>query len=314
MKKQDELADRLRLQLIGALHVGLLRPGSKLPSIRETAQRYGMDHRTVARAYTQLELDRLVEIRGRSGVYVAEVESPFVEELDERMRWFAAVLRDSWSRGITFAEFNSIAHRTTLHRLRCVCVETTVDHLVACASELASDFGLTVIPIRFMQRRDGSPDRADRQRIMTELQAADLIVTTAFHASVIREIAQIVGKPMIAISINPGMRKKISTLIQQGPLRVVVADAAFEARVRLFLSQMAGGKNVEVVQAAHYKGMTDDGKRTVFTKAARRALALAEFHLLAPEIPFISEESALAICELVVHLASDSSRDRAVSE
>lgn len=313
MNKEHELADQLRMQLLGGLHVGILRPGSKLPSIRETAERHGIDHRAVARAYAQLEADRLVEIRGRSGVYVAAAETTMAGVIDERLSWFATVLRDNWSRRITFAEFNNLARRTALHQLRCVCLETTVDHLVAFSSELASDFGFTVVPIRFMQRHNGTPEASDLVRIETELRAADAVATTAFHTTAVTEMAQRVGKPMITISINPGIRDAIAGLIREGPVRVVVADTAFQDRARLFLHQIPGSQNVELMRACDYKRLGRDDKRTVFTKAARRELGLAEFHLIAPDVPFISPESASDICALIVHLVSSLSRTRAAS-
>jgi DNA-binding transcriptional regulator YhcF (GntR family) len=46
-----------------------------------------MNARTVARAYRELEAEGLVEIRGRSGVYVAPQERRDGEMLPEMMRW-----------------------------------------------------------------------------------------------------------------------------------------------------------------------------------------------------------------------------------
>ena len=304
MDKEYELTERLRMQLLGALHVGTLKPGSKLPSIREVAQINHVDHRVVTRAYTRLEEESLVEIRGRSGVYVAFASSPQEKLADERMHWVAGVLRDGWARRATFAELHNIMRRATLHRLRCVCVESTQDHLVAVSSELAGDFGFTVVPIKFTPTSSGQPESADAIRIEAEIRAADVIATTVFDASAVAQIAERANKPLIAVSISPALRDEIKKRILEGKLRVVVADPAFMERGKAFLQKInGGGGNIEFVLARDYKSEPYTESPTLYTKAARRELGLAEFHLISGDIPFICPESAREICELIVRLS-----------
>jgi GntR family transcriptional regulator len=55
----------------GALAKGLLSPGERLPSVRDLAATMTLNHNTVARAYQELERERLIEVvRGR-GTFVA---------------------------------------------------------------------------------------------------------------------------------------------------------------------------------------------------------------------------------------------------
>ncbi len=55
-----------------AVAKGLLRQGDRLPSVRELATLMTLNHNTVAKAYQELERERVIEvIRGR-GTYVAE--------------------------------------------------------------------------------------------------------------------------------------------------------------------------------------------------------------------------------------------------
>ncbi|MDI3328107.1 MAG: GntR family transcriptional regulator [Alicyclobacillaceae bacterium] len=50
---------------------GWLRPGDRLPSVRELAVRLALNHNTVAKAYQELEREGLIEtLRGR-GTFVA---------------------------------------------------------------------------------------------------------------------------------------------------------------------------------------------------------------------------------------------------
>ncbi len=71
----------LYLQLVNQLKYlmasGRLRPGGELPPIRVLAEKLVINPSTVARAYRELEVERLVEKRSTNGTFVAEAESPF---------------------------------------------------------------------------------------------------------------------------------------------------------------------------------------------------------------------------------------------
>ena len=54
-----------------AVAKGLLQPGDKLPSVRDLALDLTLNHNTVAKAYTELERNHVIEvIRGR-GTFIA---------------------------------------------------------------------------------------------------------------------------------------------------------------------------------------------------------------------------------------------------
>ncbi len=54
---------------------GTLQAGGQLPSIRELAQRLAVNPTTVVRAYTELEHERVIEMRHGKGAFVAEAAS-----------------------------------------------------------------------------------------------------------------------------------------------------------------------------------------------------------------------------------------------
>ena len=125
MDREQDLTDRLRDRLLNALHVGRIRPGDRLPSIREVARDTGEDHRAVAASYRVLQEEGLVEVRGRSGVYVAQQERLGGELLAETARWLAGVMTDAWRRQIPLAELHDLLRRCTAQtRLRVACVES----------------------------------------------------------------------------------------------------------------------------------------------------------------------------------------------
>jgi DNA-binding transcriptional MocR family regulator len=67
LKLYEALAD----ELAGLMASGVLRPGEKLPSVRQQQERRGVSPSTVFQAYYQLEARGLIESRPRSGYYVA---------------------------------------------------------------------------------------------------------------------------------------------------------------------------------------------------------------------------------------------------
>lgn len=302
MSKAEELAERLRLELIGRLHVGRLRPGSRLPSIRETARAYEVDHRMAARAYDLLQADGLIEVRDRSGVFVADAASTRDRVLDARQRWAVQVMTDAWSRRITMPELKHLMHRVTFHGLHCLVIESTSDHLIAVASELAGDFGFVITPVRLDADKNGDLTSRILSNLAPQLEGIDVIATTVFHATAVSGFARAHNREFLSITTNDAVRDDITRRLSAGRLRVVVEDPAFAARARRYLPDELM-QNAEVVLARDYS-YADDGVVTVFTKAARRALGLGEKQLLSGDNPFISAQSAAAICHLIARLST----------
>lgn len=305
MSGEAALADLLRTQLIGQLHVGRLRPGSRLPSIRDTAERHQVDHRVASRAYARLETERLVEIRGRSGVFVSPGMSSVQKVMDSRQHWAADVMIQAWSRRISPAELRQLMRQMTSHGLRCLCVESTLDHLVAVSSELASDFGFVITPMQFDADSSGRPMAGELARLAQHLTDIDVVITTAFHAADISEFAKLHSKEFVSITVNPAMRDEVERQVRKGPLRVVAADPRFKARAERFLPEGLSA-NVQVVLVSEYQAAAEDehAPPTVFTKAARRELGLGEMQLLTGDVAFIGPDSAAAICNIIVRLST----------
>jgi DNA-binding transcriptional regulator YhcF (GntR family) len=64
---------------------GRLRAGEELPPIRVLAERLVVNPNTVARAYRELEIERLVEKRSTNGTFVAQAESPLAASEQRRI-------------------------------------------------------------------------------------------------------------------------------------------------------------------------------------------------------------------------------------
>jgi len=103
------LREQLGTQITLGVISGDLKPGEKLPSVRELARRYKIHSNTVSAAYRDVEGRGWLEVRKGSGVYVCDLrpgaESSSLDELIEsfleetRRRGFsAAEVRDGLTR------------------------------------------------------------------------------------------------------------------------------------------------------------------------------------------------------------------------
>lgn len=72
-------------QVKTAVASGRLRAGDALPGIRPLAERLRINRNTVAKAYSELERQGVVETRAGKGCFVAGSASPFNNKVREKM-------------------------------------------------------------------------------------------------------------------------------------------------------------------------------------------------------------------------------------
>ncbi len=76
-----QLAQRIRRQIVR----GDLKPGEKLPSVREMAVESGVNPNTVQRTYSELERMEIVETRRGQGTFVTE-QTHILEQLRDQLK------------------------------------------------------------------------------------------------------------------------------------------------------------------------------------------------------------------------------------
>jgi GntR family transcriptional regulator len=59
-------------QVRNAIHLGILQPGDRLPTVRDVVKQITINPNTVHRAYLELELQGLTEGRTGSGTYIRQ--------------------------------------------------------------------------------------------------------------------------------------------------------------------------------------------------------------------------------------------------
>lgn len=301
MESETNLTDRLRDRVVGGLHRGTLHAGDRLIGVRETARELGVNPRTVAKAYRELEAEGLVEVRGRSGVYVARQERHDGELLPETTRWMAGVLVETWRRMIRIPDFPDFArHCTGAVRIRCALVEAVEDAVTAYSTELEWDLGFGVDVVSMSMNSPRSPG----ERLTSDLEQADLIVTTSFYAPYVREVAERLGKPMVMLTTHPEFAAAIRRRLEEGRLTVVAVDPRFGERIRTLYGEGADDDRVRVLLAEDARAVAalDPSEPVLLTRAAHERLGDVDLTLLFPHSPSFSAESARELAEIMIQL------------
>jgi DNA-binding transcriptional regulator YhcF (GntR family) len=101
--------EQVRSQLEALIRAGELAQGTRLPTVRQLSLDLGLAVNTVARAYKELESDRLVETRGRNGTFVLASRS----QINDAATHTAAVklAAAAHAAGLSLAEATAILQR-----------------------------------------------------------------------------------------------------------------------------------------------------------------------------------------------------------
>ncbi|MGW7681100.1 GntR family transcriptional regulator [Kribbella sp. NPDC054772] len=101
--------EQVKDQIDGLIRAGELAQGTRLPTVRQLAGDLGLAVNTVARAYKELEAERLIETRGRNGTFVLASRSRVD---DEESRAAATVFaRAAHRAGLSLPEATELLHR-----------------------------------------------------------------------------------------------------------------------------------------------------------------------------------------------------------
>lgn len=308
MDQETALSDKLRDRILSALHLGLLQPGDRLPSIRALWREMGVDHRVVAQAYRILEDEGLVEVRGRSGVYLAPQDQLGGEVLAETARWMAGVLVEGWKRRMTLAEIPELIRRcTSTVPLRCAVVESNVDQMTVYSAELEEQFGLTAVPVFISPVPLPRPDRSVEFHAVEEaIRSADLVVTTSYHSRLVRKAAENVNVPSVTLTVNAEVVETVQREIRTRGVTLVCVDPEFGNRLRAMYADASEGEQIRVVLADDEEARAglDPSEPVILTRAARAHLG-ADVQLpplLLPHSPTFSAHTARELLQLIIRL------------
>lgn len=257
----------LRTRVRDALAMGALHPGDRLPSTRTLAGELEVDPRVVATALRRLADEGLVEVRPRSGVYVAlSADASHGEVPALPSSWATDVVVESIERGVAAHRLSAaLAALVDTYKVRAAVIAPSVDQTAGIARELRDDYGIAAATIFPEQLTGGS--------IPAALSRAHVIVTSAGFERPARALAARLRKPMILVSVRPDLFSEDWLAFMQRPVYVVAMDPRFRAALRDVLSNVPGGENVTILLAAKsdLTRIPPDAP-TYVTESARRML------------------------------------------
>lgn len=214
---RETVAELLRGRILRGLYSGAVAPGDRLPSAREAGAELGAGHRLVLAAYHDLAAEGLVELRERTGVYVARagnVLSPL-----PNAEWLIDTLVEGLARNIpTLALPDRLRAAIGTRRLRAIVVEGTRDQIAGMSRELRDDYGLDVTGLDAADLAEPTPAQ------IAELDTVDLLVTTPTHARLVRKLGRRLGVPAIIARAGPDLVGGDWGILLREPLYLLVSD------------------------------------------------------------------------------------------
>ena len=294
-ERRHTIASRLRHQLLRALDAGTLHEGARLPSARQLATELGTNPRTVAAAYRTLVADGIVEIRARSGAFVARSPSGRPDNAPAPADWVRDVLLDGVARGIPTAVLPDLLRRATdAGDINVVVLANIVDQIDGLARELREYFGVRARGIVLDSLRPG-------ERLPRALQRAHLLVTTQGNADEVNRIAARLDKPHIIACVRDDLMSSEWRQLLAQDAYIVVADPRFGEVAHEFVRRTADASKLRVLVAGRDPLNIPPGAPTYVTESARTRLGLAHLpgRLVAP-VRILTTECAKDILTFIL--------------
>ena len=227
----------LSVQLRGVIEYGILMgsllPGTRLPTVREFAERIKSSPMSVVQAYTKLKSAGLIETRGKAGTYVSEGEGlPTHEGLNRLNQAIDDLLTIAGNLGLDATQAAELtAVRGNILRVRST---TPLRILFVGLFEAA-----TADYAQFIQERIGETDRVYSATISTlqdvgPLLGYDLILTLAHRRKELQ--AKVPAKiPILGVNFVPSVetRTRLAGLEARAHVGMVSTFPEFAGLMRL---------------------------------------------------------------------------------
>jgi DNA-binding transcriptional regulator YhcF (GntR family) len=258
-KSRAAITEDLRQRIVAAVHLGTLRPGDRLPSLRDLGAELDADPRTVMTAYRQLAAEGLVRPRPRSGVFVQAPPAGDEDLLSEVAAWVVDVFLRGLARDIPPTELRRQA-RACLDsvRVRAACLECNDDQIYSLSRQVERDYGFEAVDV-------DAADLKARRPLPPRVAGADLVLTTRFHAAEAERLGRRLRRPVLVATLDPVFINEVTRMLAAGRVWWICTDPRFAAK----LPGMFGGAPVRPVVLGRHPPEEIPAKDMVY--ATRRA-------------------------------------------
>jgi GntR family transcriptional regulator len=224
-RRGRRITESLRQRIVAGLHLGSLRPGDRLPSLRDVGAEFDADARTVMTAYRQLAAEGLVRLRPRSGVFV----QPSAQRDEETLPEVAALVVDVFLRGLSQGIRPSDLRRQARAcldtvRVRVACLECNDDQIYSLCQQAEEDYGLHAVAV-------DTADLGPRRPLAPGVADADLILTTRFHALEAERLGRRLRRPVLVATLDPAFIHAVNGMLATGRVWWICTDPRFAAKL-----------------------------------------------------------------------------------
>jgi GntR family transcriptional regulator len=225
--QKSTLFEQAREQLITALHMGRLRSGDRLPSVRQMAQRNTINSKTAFAIYQRLKEEGYIEIRTGSGAYVSDLD-----RLDLNQTYALSIfqlikenLAQASQLKIEPQQYSDLVQRfiekSPLDSLQVAVFECNEEQLNLFSSEISKHLRVRVFPV--MVDKIKRPDA----KLAKLLARMDYFVTTDYHFNQVQKLGERFEKKTVQIRLNPDFVPALIDAARHGDLLMIVSDANF---------------------------------------------------------------------------------------
>jgi DNA-binding transcriptional regulator YhcF (GntR family) len=218
------------------MHVGKLRPGDRVLSVRRLADLTGINHKTVHRAYSALAKEGILEVRPGSGTFVSERRSspgdrsplPGLAQVIERCRHHAGQLGLSPE---AFSRVVGICLADGLGSLPVGVVECNWEQITIIGRDLRDSLDLRARPI-LLSALEKDP--------LAALGGVGSVVTTDCHYSQVADKLEPLGVATYTVTLDHVFPRQLLDLARQDDIVMVLKDRTFGPVFRRLLTQLEG--------------------------------------------------------------------------
>jgi DNA-binding transcriptional regulator YhcF (GntR family) len=229
--------EKVREHLMTSLHLGRLRPGDRVASVRRLADITGLNRKTVHRAYGALVKEGFLDVRPGAGTYVAQPSGARGSQ-DALMRAVNICRGEAHALGLTPAGFSDFIHGAMnggLNGLPVVIVECNREQVEMIGRDVRAGLGVHARSI-LLEDLVAKPAAA--------LAGAWGVVTTDCHRAEVEAATRTVGLPVYRVALDPDFPQTILRWARTRDVVMAVGDDRFSRVFTRFLGQLGAPPEV----------------------------------------------------------------------
>jgi hypothetical protein len=281
--------------------------------VRELAREYGVDAKVISLAYRVLSGEGLVELRARSGAFVAK-PSALATPRSSR-DWLVDALVEARRRGISPRKaIEFVATATTSAPMRALIIDRNRDQLWSMSRELEADYGCAT---ESLDLGDGS-DHETTLKLKEAVKGVDLIVTTAYERRRVKALVRECDVPLCAVTMCSELFAEVRRLLSAQPVYFVVADTRFADKLHDLFSSATGRPNLRVLVHGRDELDVPASAPVYLTRLVRHLLDGRHFPSLLergmPEARVFSDETARELTNLLISTGDRDGRPSRIRE